>query len=154
VTVLRGAPTIENASISPVYEFDHIEALLPEQDITVRCNVTSVLNVKNVTLYWIDYPIGSAPPETWYRFVMVKSQGNEWVGSISGQPAGRIVAFYLEAFSSINISSRTGKFVYEVVDLTKLEIDTKITTLTVISVLIVGCVGIFALKRRKILEEL
>lgn len=154
VTVLKGTPKIEDICISPVHELDHIETFPPNQNIVVKCNVTSYPEVKNVTLYWIAYPTSLSPPQTWNRLAMTKSQENEWIGIIPKQPEGQNVTLYLEAFSSINVSSKRLAGSYEVVDLVKLEFKTKITALTIITVLIAGCLGIFTLERRKISEEL
>lgn len=154
VEALKGAPRIEEIYISPIYDFDHTKTLPPNQNITVKCNVSSYPGVKNVTLYWISYPVGSSPPQTWNRLPMIKSQGDEWMNLIPGQPEGLNVTIFIEAFSLIDVSSM--KFVgrYEVVDLGKVEFKTKITGLAIVTVLIAGCLGILVIRRRKVSEEL
>lgn len=154
VAVLKGVPKIENVCISPVYELGHIKTFSPNQDVVVRCNVISYPDVKNVTLFLISHPIDSSPPQAWNRLAMTESQENEWIGIIPKQPDAQNVTLYIEAFSSVNVSSRRSVGSYEVVDLVKLEFKTKNTALAIIMLLIAGSIGILILERRKISEEL
>lgn len=148
-----GAPIISEPIISPVHHSSGLNHqklyVYPGQDIEVRCNVTCIIGIKNVT---ICYSLNS--DDIWNQSIMNIHSENEWGGTIPKQSEGKLVVFYIEAFSSIGMNSRTREFTYTVLHLHALELRTIIVTSITSTIILVGCLAIFAIKRRRMTEML
>ena len=121
----------------------------PWQDIVVRCNITCFEGIKNVT---VCYSVDS--DAVWNQSIMSRKTGNEWIGTIPGQSEGKLIVFYVEAFSSTGKSSSTRKYTCTVLDLRVLELRTMFIKAVTLTIILVGSLAIFAIKRRKMTEML
>lgn len=153
VQIVKAAPKIGEPVISPVYslsDFDHQNIhTYPEQDIDVRVNVTCNISIENVTLHYSTDNGG-----VWNQIKMSNESANDFVGKIPGQSEGELILFYIQAFSSAGKSSRTREFICVVSDLQLLELRTRIIIATTATIFSVGCIAIFALRRRRVTEIL
>ena len=151
VQIVRDSPIINEPIMSPIYYssgLDHQTMYVyPGKEIEIRCNVTCFTDIENVGLY---YSVDSG--EVWNRCFMSKKLENEWVGTIPRQSEGKLIVFYVEALSSTEKSSRTIEYRCRVLDLQVLELKTKIVTIATTTIILVGCLVIFALKRRRMTE--
>ena len=153
VKIVEDAPIINEPIVSPVYHPSGLDPqemyVYPGQDIEVRCNVTCFIGIENVTLH---YSVESS--DVWNQIVMSRKSGNEWIGTVPGQSEGKLIVFYVEAFSSTEKSSRTREYVCRVLDLQVLELRIKIVAVATVTIILAGCIVIFALKRRRMTEML
>jgi len=153
VQIVRDSPIISELMISPVYHPSGLDPqetyVYPEQDIQVRCNVTCLIGIENVTLY---YSVESR--EVWKQSTMTRNSENEWIGTILGQSEGKQIVLYVEAFGSTGKSSRTREYTCRVSDLRAVESMAKIATVTTVTIILVACTVIFALKKRRMTKRM
>ena len=153
VQIVIGAPIMGEPIISPVHHSSglnhHKLYVYPWQDIEVRCNVTCFGGIKNVT---VCYSVDSG--DVWNQSIMSRKTENEWIGTVPGQSEGKLIVFYVEAFSSTGKSSRTREYRCTVLDLQVLELRTILIKTVTLTIILVGCLLIFAIKRRRMTELL
>lgn len=153
VQILKDSPIISELIMSPIYHssgLNHQKTYVyPERDIEVRCNVTCFVGTKNVALYYLIEPSG-----VWNQGDMSRKSENEYIGTVPGQCEGTLIVFYAEALSSTGKRSRTREYECMVLDLQVLELKTRIATVATVTIILVGCIAIFALKRRRMAEML
>ena len=150
---MKDSPIISEPIMSLIYHspgLNHQKTYVhPGKDIEVRCNVTCVIGIKNVALY---YSVESG--DIWNQSIMSRKSENEWIGTIPRQSEGKLIVFYVEALSSTGKSSRTREYRCRVLDLQMLELKTRIVIVVTVTTIVAGCIVIFALKRRRMTEML
>lgn len=151
--ILEDVPVLSELILSPVYYSYGLDSqemcAHPWQNIKLRCNISCPFGIKNVTLYYL-----MDSSAVWNQLFMTQNDGNQWMGTIPGQPEGKLVMVYVEAFSMSGKSSKTREYAYRVLDLQLLELRTKIVAGATAVTILVGVIGIFAWKKRKITEAL
>jgi len=151
VQILEDTPRLNAPVLSPVYQVTGLDPqelyVYPGQSIDLKINVSCPIGLENVTLF---YSLDSG--NTWNRQAMSKHMGDEWIGTVPGQPEGTMVIVYVAAFSLTGKISRTNEYACRVSDLQLLELRTKIVAGATGAAILVGFVGIFALKRRRMRE--
>lgn len=151
VQILQDTPEINEPILSQMYHPSGLDPqemyVYPGQNIDVRCNISCPIGVKNVSLY---YSVDSGG--VWNQSIMAKNSGNEWMGTVPGQSEGKVVTVYVETFSLTGKSSKTREYACRVSDLQLLELRTRIVTAATVTTILIGFIGIFALKRRKMTE--
>lgn len=107
-----GTPGAPNSSLipnlGPVYEGLKHEPVVPDanQPVTVSVDVMDNHQVRTVTLWY------SIEANVWNQVPMSNQGGSHYAGSIPGQPAAKIVQFYVEATDNLGATStfpRAGK---------------------------------------------
>lgn len=152
VSIVSGAPTINsldvpNRSYSPGLN-DSEGYVPPREDMKVRCQVTCSTGVQNVTLYYLVWP-----SKIWSSNAMINSLNGEWIGFVSGQPEGTLIHFYVEAFSSTESAIEEGRLC-RFLDLEMLESNARIDIAVTSTIVLVGCLILFAVKIHKTSELL
>ena len=152
VQIVADSPIISELVIPSVYypSFDQQNMYVyPDQNVEVKCNVTCPVNLKNVTLC---YSVDSSG--IWNQSTMTRNLENEWTGTVPRQSEGKQVILYVEAFSSRDKNSKTKEFAFTVSDLQALDLRTGIVTVATATSILAGCIAIFAIKRRRMIEVL
>lgn len=153
VEVIRDAPVMGEPLISPIYHQPDLDPqeiyAYPNQDITVRCNVTSDAGIENVSLF---YSVNKGL--SWNQIAMTWVSGDEYVGTVPRQSEGGKVWFYIETNSLTGRSSRTRDYTCTISNLQALDQGTKIAGIATATAILVGCATILARKRRKMRETL
>ena len=153
VQVLGDTPVMNEPVLSPLYTASGLDSremyTFPWQNVELRCNISCPLGIENVTLWY------SVDSDTlWNQLTMTPAGGDEWIGTVPGQPEGKLVRVEVEAFGLSGKSSRTGRYAYRVLDQQLLELrSTTVAGVTAVAI-IVGVAGIFVWKKRKMTEAL
>ncbi len=153
IQIVEDVPVINEPTISPLDQAPDIDPresfAHPEQDVEMKCEVSSPTGISNVTLCYLVSPNG-----VWKHVVMTENSENEWIGTIPGQFDGTTVSLYIEAFSSTGRSSKTRQFSYTVTNLQALDATAKISGVVLVAIIIAGCVIIIFRRRKQMLEAI
>ena len=148
VQIVTGSPIISDLIVSPVGNLpglDPQEAYVrPGKDIEVRCNITCPDGIARAIVF---YSMDSLT--LWNQRAMSRNSRNEWVGIVPGQPEGTRIVLYVEAVGANGKSSRTREFACRVANLEAIESTAKIVALATVTTILLACITMLALRRRR-----
>jgi hypothetical protein len=153
VHVVDSAPVISSLDISDSYSAPEIDPqalyIYPNRDITVRCNVSSIYGMKNVTVYY-----STDQGVSWSWQAMTNQTVSEWMASLPRQADGTSLRVYVAASSLLETTSKTNQLIFQVANLQMLDVWAKTAMVSTVIAIIIGCVVYLSWRRREMIDVL
>lgn len=149
--IVKGSPLIGELLITPTLFSPGLEPNMlyfqPGKGVTVKCNVTSILDVESVFIFYT-----TNSPDSWNQVEMKNVTWQLWTGTLLGQLRNKKMFFYIEATGPNNAKSKTDIYECMFLDIPLLERKTYTIKIVMSFVLVLGSLYIINFYRKRMKE--